>query len=287
MSWINIFQEKEGIGIQDTKSRKTFEMRMESQITMGNISLVSKVLFRWEMFLHKATEKGYHFTLINLEHSLLENSSPALEDIFQATRAMMQMFAEVQVITDRKGNIQEILNQPKIKERWARAKKELISFTEGVSMRAEQVYNIPEAEVDDMPLLTKRIQAMEFFEVFFGGPYGYDLPLSFKKKRQNLMHNMSYESVLEAYADHTYQEKSCKKILLKGINLNVSNKELKAAYGEMPFVEIEKVNFKATRNGIYFIHNQTGWLEHASLSVQEQVSPTLHGEILYNITITN
>lgn len=282
MAWANLFESTDKIIIKEENVRKRYQLICSSSFVMGNINFSSKFLLQWDLFLHEVTDSGYKFSLLTLEHSLLDSDSPALEDMFQATKSMMQMFSEIQVSTDFKGHIIAVHNQKDIEERRKRAGKQLISMDGGISLKAEQIYNIPEGDVTDKDLLIKRIQAMEFFTVFFNGVYGYRVDGTTILKRRNIMQNFNYDIQLTKKRENISHENI---ITIAGKNIGVENKELKKVFAEMPFVQPGDIKFDCTYTGKYTFFEHTGWIKNAAITIKEFIVPTLSSTIHYELKI--
>jgi hypothetical protein len=282
MSLMNLFATKDIVRIQEDNVRKRYQLICTSSFVMGNINFSSKFLLQWDLFLHEINNDGYKFSLLTLEHSLLDSDSPALQDMFQATKSMMQMFSEVQVSTDFKGQILEIHNQSDIAERRKRLGKQFISLDGGVSMKAEQIYNIPEEDIMDKNLLAKRIQAMEFFTVFFTGIYGYNESGKTLIKRKNIMQNFSYDLQLTKTREENYNEIT---IMVKGQNISKDNRELKKVFAEMPFVISNEIEFNCEYIGKINFIESSGWIKNSDITIKEFISPTLSSTIRYELKL--
>lgn len=283
MAW-NLFGQ-EDVRLHVPEGRKRYEMRMETGLTMGSISFTSSILYRWEVFLHKNTSDSYHISLLTLEHSLLENSSPALSDIYMATKTMMEMFNELNLITDKSGVIKEILNPDNIREKYERVKIQPLSFSGGVSLRADQVYNIPLSDITEQSKLIKRVQAMEFFDVFFSSIYGVKVPGSFYKERLNYLQNLPYVLKLKATAGDKpgSQKNPTRGISIDGNNVAIPDTTIRKTLGALPFTAGQSLQFDASFAGNYTVETKTGWLSKADVLITEYTAPTLQGRTRYII----
>ncbi|WP_343745829.1 hypothetical protein [Chitinophaga sp.] len=283
MAW-NLFGQ-EDIRLQVQEGKKGYEMKMETDLTMGNTSFTSAIFYRWEVFLHKNTADSYHLSLLTLEHSLLENSSPALADIYMATKTMMEMFSELQLVTDKSGRIKEVSNMEAVRTKFERVSKQPLSFSGGVTLRADQVYNVPLSDITTEEKLIKRVQAMEFFDIFFGSIYGVKVPGSFYRERLNYLRNLPYHLKLKVTTGDVPGKgpEQVRAIAIQGNNVPVSEKEITKALGSLPFVAGHPLKFDASFMGSYAIDNKTGWLQHAEIMTSEFVAPTLQGRTKYTI----
>lgn len=281
MAW-NLFGQ-EDVRLLIPEGRKRYEMVMETALTLGNIAVTSIISYGWEIFLEKNTTDSYHWNLLTLEHNMLENSSPALTDIFMATKTMMEMFNELRVVTDKSGQVKEVLNMQDIKTKYERVKKQQLSFSGGVSLRADQVYNIPETDISDTSRLLKRVQAMEIFTIFLSDLYGIKVPGNHYRERVNYLQNLPYHLKLRANTTGNTANSQSRKIILQGNNMPVPSANLKKAVEGLPFVNEHPLKFEATFTGNYSIDNKTGWLIHGEILTTEFIAPTLKGNTKYSI----
>jgi hypothetical protein len=208
--------------------------------------------------------------------------TPALNDMFQATKAMMQMFSELQLNIDFKGNIIEVYNQKEINERRERSGKQVISMEGGISMKAEQIYNIPAEDILNKEKLFTRIKAMEFFTVFFGGVYGYRNESVLIVDRRNISQNFNYKLQIQTAISN---DGDTKNLLLVGKHTAIEKDAIVKAFKEVPFVIASDIDFKSSYSGHYKLDTKTGWIQEATITLDEYISPTMHSSIHYQLNV--
>lgn len=262
-----------------TAGKSGYELIIDSSSVMGTFHMTSKVLYRWDFFITEILQNGYKASLLTLEHSLLETNNPGMNDIFMATKTMMGMFYEVHLVLDKYGRVTDILNLPDIYERYKRVKVQPISFSGGLSLRADQVYNIPEEHIQEKETVIKMVQTMEFFDIYFFGLYGSDGVELIKKERMNTMRNLSY--TLRLKIQHKINPAGEKgRLLLNGANDAQGQDAVNKAFGQMPFVQGQELSFSAKCSGTINL-NADGWIEQSTITIKEEVCTTLNGVIQY------
>ena len=282
MGW-NILGKEETTKIKVGTGRFRYKMAMETALTLGNTSFASTLNYQWDVFIHESTEDHYRISLLTLEHSMIESTNPALNDVFMATKTMMEMFNEVQVLVSKKGDVLDILNARDILNRYQRISKQVISLTGGVSMPVNKIYNVPLQDVQEKPRLIKMIQAMEFFEVFFSTIYGRTEHADFRKQRMNNMRNLEYELVFKITTDYNKQPGKSQRLTVQGKSTGIGESTLKKVFGEMPFVAGQPLRFDGTYNGTYLVNNNTGLLDKAEVKISEFICPMLQGHTTYHL----
>jgi len=282
MGW-NILGKEETTRMKVSTGRFRYKTVMETALTLGNTSFASTLHYQWDLLIHENTQDHYKMSLLTLEHAMIESTSPALNDMFMATKTMMEMFSEVVVTINKQGHIVDVLNQKDILQRYDRVSKQMISLTGGVSMPVNKIYNIPPQDVQEKPRLIKMIQAMEFFEVFFGTIYGRTEYADFNKRRMNHMRNLEYELAFKITTDYNKQAGKRQTLAVQGRSIGVGESNLKKVFGEMPFVAGQPLKFAGAYNGTYLVDNDTGLINQAEVKISEFICPALQGHTTYHL----
>lgn len=279
---MGLFDSKPIVSFKQSNIVYRYELLMDSIYTIDKSITTSKVLIIWDLLVKQINENGYIIRLQTLEHSLVNTDDSPMEDLFQAIRAMMKMFSEIEVFVTLQGEVITVYNIADIRERYIRAKKELISF-HGTSMRAEEVFNIPETEIDNPLLLNKRIQAMEFFDVYFGALFGRSFPKRYILKKKNLMQNLDIEYDLNGHREVMPTDPHCSQYIIKGDNYPISKKKLLELWGDAIFINKNELEFKGLYNASYIVNDQYGFIKEAELNIIEEFTPTFKLELKYTL----
>lgn len=240
MSW-NIFEESPRSKFTEPFSSK-YTLYIDADIMAGSIAMKSKTEIRWQVEVKNISEDFADIHITTLHHRILESNNPMLTDIAGVSSTFGNMYSELELTVNEKGNIVKIKNLDTIQKKWQWTKQDMEKLIhenealQDIILLNDELYSSPE-------MIKKSIEANEFFSIYFHLFWGKGLPGTLNRiEKNNLLNTHTLRWAYNGNRNRDYNPKGTKPMQLSitGYHETTINKDwLKQAYGAFEHLPLQ------------------------------------------------
>lgn len=254
MAW-SLFEERYRHCFLQTFLEK-YRLVIEADIALGGVLMKSKTEIRWLMEVKNITQTEIDLHLITLSHRVLESNNPIINDIANVSNTFGDMFSELELKINDKGNIVKIKNLSTIQRKWEWVKQDMQKHIhenealKDVILLNDELYSSAE-------MIKKAIASNEFFSVYFHLFFGKKLP-SFTDgiEKNNLLntHKLKWAFDGSIKGEYTPKTQTPTTVSIVGFPQSKINKEwLQEAYGRFEHLPLQNAKPTFEDKAIYTI----------------------------------
>ncbi|AFJ09498.1 hypothetical protein [Prevotella intermedia] len=261
--------------------QRHYKVLVNGEIVMGGVSNKTSVETEWILtVLAVDSEQNAKIELITLDTHVLEATNEAFRELSIIANQLKKVTQTLVCTIDKRGKVLRVINSAQIADRWNQLKSEIVSMC-GRTGDMTDFFNINEKLFNDQEILKLYVGQLEFFKLYFNDLYGRKLSSYEPRKTENAFKTsfLSYDMFL----DHD-EDSRLSRIRFKGVNFSTYKKWLSEAYGQFPFVDVQKITPQFTIEGEYLMEKENGLLKKAKLLWEEDVSKELRSHTEYIIT---
>lgn len=261
--------------------QRHYKVLVNGEIVMGGVSNKTSVETEWILtVLAVDSEQNAKIELITLDTHVLEATNEAFRELSIIANQLKKVTQTLVCTIDKRGKVLRVINSAQIADRWNQLKSEIVSMC-GRTGDMTDFFNINEKLFNDQEILKQYVGQLEFFKLYFNDLYGRKLSSYEPRKTENAFKTsfLSYDMFL----DHD-EDSRLSRIRFKGVNFSTYKKWLSEAYGQFPFVDVQKITPQFTIEGEYLMEKENGLLKKAKLLWKEDVSKELRSHTEYIIT---
>jgi len=260
------------------KASKKYLLTIQSKLNIGGFISETEVEIRWLLNLKEITDAGYVFELITLDNIISKDDNSGFSEIHALVRQIQKALNEIKFRIDRRGNLLQVINIDDIKERWSSVKRQAFDFNREAT-NLSKVFSLHDEVFEHQGGIEKMVNALEFFDIYLGNLYGRKFPFNKVIERPNLFRTQDIQ--FDLYGSEQRHSSTLAEVTLKSTPTPLSQSQLKRAYGNFPFVQIERLAPHLSFSAKYQLNLVSGFLEQGEICYVEEVSDKLGGTIIY------
>jgi hypothetical protein len=257
------------------KGTKKYKFTLEGEMGLNIMHSKTKTETSWILQVQNISERGYILDLVAYDIVLKECNNEGFKELFHITRQFQKLYDEIRVQTDLEGNLQNVLNQKQLIEKWQQIKSETIQYFND-DMNLDEFFAVNDEEFAKPEFLNKIVKEVEFFFLYMQlGGYGQKFSSFGLKelKRDNAFRTAEITWDLDFSGAYEVSPESPLGKMGVESRFEPDKKWLQKAYGQMPFIKIEELKPDFNLKGNMIFYNETGWIKQAQLEVNEIVHP--------------
>ncbi|WP_300602218.1 hypothetical protein [Niabella sp.] len=170
------------INIREPFSEK-YTLIIETDMRAVNIAAYSRARIRWDFRVLRVGPEALEVELIRLDNVLLEATNPLTKEVQQVSDVFGRMYNELHLVLDQRGQVQRVLNQDIILDKWATVKEEMQQHIDHTP-EIKDVILLNDALFQSAEKMVTAIQHSEFFMLYFNHLYGHYFPFRAKREQQ-------------------------------------------------------------------------------------------------------
>ena len=259
-----------------------------SDIKIGVMNIKATNECRWIVNVKSILTTGYIFEIYTLESVITDTNNPMIKDVAQFNNAFKEVYNELVLEVDFKGQLIAVKNACDIRRKWLRIRSQLQEI-QAQNENVASVIQLNDDLFDSDKNLFEVIKAMEFFELFFIGFYGRSMPWEgIEQTRSSKFRGAKLNWIYNFYQDHTnlYNQNAPNHLITMSgaVNQNLNESFVKAAYGDFEFIDYKKLRPQIICEGSYLIDKKSGMLEQSTYKNEEIVDAAfLYSKNSYSI----
>ncbi len=248
-------------------------IRNNSEVQINTMHIKSVNECKWMVHVKDIRPDHYVVELFTMENVIVETNNPMMKDVAGFNNLFKEVYNELVMEINYKGELQAVLNAADIRRKWQRVREQLKQLGEQ-NANVASVIQLNDHLFDDDKRLMEVIRAMEYFELFFIGFYGKELPgnrstarnSKFRGNKLNWRYDFAYNN-RRAGGDTTH-------ISVHGqVTDSLSESFLRHTYGPSEFVNYKNASPKIFCEGEYQLHTRTGVITGATYRNHEIIDP--------------
>lgn len=225
MAW-SLFEERYKHHFTQTFTEK-YTLTIDTDVMLGSVLMKSKTEIRWLIEIKNVVENQIDLNIITLHHRVLESNNPIITDISNISSTFGNMFSELELKINDKGEIIKIKNLNIIQKKWQWVKQDMQKYIDenealkDIILLNDELYSSEE-------MIKKSIASNEFFSIYFHLFFGKRLPNSTGEiQKNNLFNTHTLKWFFEGFTESNYTPQHQKPIILKliGFTRTKINKE--------------------------------------------------------------
>lgn len=254
---------------------KKYKFTLESEVIVGSLYSKTSVENSWILQVQKIMEDTHILDLVTYDVALKECNEQGMKELFQITRYFQKIYDEVKVLVNLDGTIKQVMNPEQLIEKWKTMKLDSIQYF-GDETNLDQYFAVDDEAFSKPEFIKKLTSEIEFFLIYMQlGGYGHKFNSYGELKRDNAFRtgqitwDLNFSGKDEIETGSSLGEMNVTGIFQPGKNWT------KQAYGQVQFLNIDEVKPDFNLKGKYIFYNNNGWLQKASLTMNEIVHPKL------------
>lgn len=278
MSWLT-GNKKNTIKILERDITKKYIITNRSNIKVNTLNIISVNECRWIVNVKDLLKDSYIIELYTLENKIVETNNDAIQDVANFNNLFKEVYNELILEITFTGELVAVKNNNDIRRKWSSIKDRLQSMQQNQQSVAT-VINLNDGLFNSDANILEVIKATEFFELFFIGFYGKEIPANHVNKiRASKFRGAKLEWVYHFHQNemNKYDEKAvCDIIDMRGFTNNLFTENfIKEAYGQFDFLNYKKLRTEVVSEGKYFIDRNTGMIEKGFYNTNEIIDEDL------------
>jgi hypothetical protein len=252
-------------------NKYTIINKSEVQLNTMNIKSVNEC--KWIVHVKDIKPDCYVIELFTMENVIVDTNNPMIRDVASFNNLFKEVYNELVMEINFRGELQAVLNAGDIRRKWLRVREQLKQLG-AQNANVANVIQLNDNLFDDDKRLFEVIRAMEFFELFFVGFYGKELPGHRNMERNSKFRghklNWRYDFSLgnRQAAGDTLQ------VNVQGqVTDHLSEGFLKHVYGPADYLNYKTVSPKIYSEGRYQLDARTGVITGARYKNDETIDP--------------
>lgn len=272
--WSLLNKEENKIGLLQAGITQKYLCTIDSDIQIGTMNVVTTTECRWVVTVKQITEHAYRLEILTLDNRIIAANNPSVHDVAALNNLFKEIYNELDVTVDHKGNVVGVNNSLQVKDKWLRVRGQLKTLTANEESIAS-VVRLNDDIFDHDANLLHTIRAMEFFEIFFNGVYNERIPYINRVNRKSKFQAVDIDWSIR----YNFENNDQNTVVFEGENeKRLSPEWLRNAYGHFTFLEPATLVPLISSKGRYKINGDTGLVAEATYQTQEIV----HVQLLYN-----
>lgn len=265
---------------------KKYRFTLEGEAMLHSMFSKTKVEYSWMLNVQQINDEFYILNIITYDNELKYSNEQGLQELFYVTNMFQKIYDDIKVKVDLNGKVLQVLNSDTLIDRWKRFKHESIKYF-GTETNLEEYFAVTDEQFADPNFLKTLVSKSEFFFVYLQAG-GYNRKFNSFSNYELIRSNAFEKGDIKWLISYSGKDQIASKSHIGEMKLDgsfVPNKKwLKDSYGELNFLDVDKLDAKFSIKGNYVFHNSNGWLKESVLDVNEIVdSKQLFHKLKYTI----
>lgn len=265
---------------------KKYRFTLEGEAMLHSMRSQTKVEYSWMLNIQQINDDFYILNIITYDNELKYSNEQGLRELFYVTNMFQKIYDDIKVKVDLNGKVLQVLNSDTLVDRWKRFKHESIEYF-GTKTNLEEYFAVSDDQFSDPNFLKMLVSKSEFFFIYLQAG-GYNRKFNSFSNYELIRSNAFEKGDIKWLISYLGKDQIADKSHLGEMKLEggfIPNKKwLKDSYGELNFLDIDKLVPQFSMKGNYVFYNSNGWLKESVLEVNEIVDPKqLFHKLKYSI----